>query len=377
VTWLLLGTLLPSLLVSLLAAAIIRRLAPQLGLVDKPGRRKVHSTPTPLGGGLAIWLGIMLPFAAGQLALWSLEPSGDGYLLAGRWPLPSFAAAHIGGLLQQTPKLWMLLAAGTALMLLGLADDRFGLDWRWRILVQIGVASALVSYWHGWRLTVFVEQPWITTTISVCWIVGLINSFNMLDNMDGLSGGVAAIAAAMLATVLLTTPNPITHQPQLFVSGFLLVLIGALLGFLWHNRPPARIFMGDAGSYLIGFCLALATSMATFTGGELPTHAILTPLCILAVPLYDTTTVVWIRLREGRSPFEGDKNHFSHRLVDMGMTKGQAVLTIYLTTATCGLGALLLHQVDESGAWIILLLIGCVLTLIGVLETTGRRNRRP
>ncbi len=140
-TWLLLGTLLPSLLVSLLAAASIRRLAPQLGLVDKPGHRKVHSTPTPLGGGLAIWLGIVLPFAVGQLVLWSLEPSGDGYLLAGAGPCPSFAAAHVGGLLQQSPKLWLLLAAGTVLMLLGLADDRFGLDWRWRILVQIGVAS--------------------------------------------------------------------------------------------------------------------------------------------------------------------------------------------------------------------------------------------
>ncbi len=374
--WLLLGALLPSLIVSGLAAIAIRRLAPRFGLVDKPGHRKVHTTPTPLGGGLAIWLGLIVPFAVGQFLLWSLQPTGDGYLVADHWQLPRFVAAHVGGLIQQTPKLWALLGAGTVLMLLGLADDRFGLDWRLRIIVQIGIASLLVGYWHGWRLTLFVEQPWITMIVSVCWIVGLINSFNMLDNMDALSGGVATIAAAMLATVLLTTPSPVTHQPQLFVSGFLLVLIGALLGFLWQNRPPARLFMGDAGSYLIGFCLAMAASMATFTGGDLPTHAIFTPLCILAVPLYDTTTVVWIRLREGRSPFEADKNHFSHRLVDMGMTKGQAVLTIYLTTATCGLGALLLHQVDELGAWIILLLVGCVLTLIGVLETAGRRHRR-
>jgi UDP-GlcNAc:undecaprenyl-phosphate GlcNAc-1-phosphate transferase len=366
----------PSLIVSCLAAWLIRRLAPRLGLVDKPGHRKVHATPTPLGGGLAIWLGVVVPFAVGQAVLSSLEPTGDGYLLAGRWPLPEAIAAHVGGLLQQAPKLWVLLGAGTVLMLLGLADDRFGLDWRLRIATQAAVALAVVNYWPGWRITLFVEQPWLSTAISVGWIVGLVNSFNMLDNMDGLSAGVAAIAAAMLATVLLTTPNPLTHQPQLFVSGFLIVLIGSLAGFLWHNRPPARLFMGDAGSYLVGFCLAMATSMATFTGGELPTHAILAPLCVLAVPLYDTITVVWIRLREGRSPFEGDKNHFSHRLVEMGMTKGQAVLTIYLTTATCGLGALLLHQVDELGAWVVLLLVGCVLTLIGVLETTGRRKRR-
>ncbi|MEX2561172.1 MAG: MraY family glycosyltransferase, partial [Pirellulales bacterium] len=137
-----------------------------------------------------------------------------------------------------------------------------------------------------------------------------------------------------------------------------------------------RLFMGDAGSYFIGFCLATGTAMSTFTGGEMPRHAILAPLCVLAVPLYDTATVVWIRLRQGRSPFEGDKSHFSHRLVELGMSKSQAVLTIYLTTATCGLGALLLSQVNRTGAWIILIQVGCVLTLIGVLETTGRRNRR-
>jgi UDP-GlcNAc:undecaprenyl-phosphate GlcNAc-1-phosphate transferase len=162
----------------------------------------------------------------------------------------------------------------------------------------------------------------------------------------------------------------------LFVAGFLLVLVGSLVGFLWHNRPPARLFMGDAGAYLIGFCLAVSTIMATFTGGDLPRHSILAPLCVLAVPLYDTITVVGIRLLAGRSPFEGDKNHFSHRLVELGMTKIQAVLTIYLTTATCGLGALLLHQVNAMGAAIVLLTVACVLAVVGVLEATVRHGQR-
>ena len=99
------------------------------------------------------------------------------------------------------------------------------------------------------------------------------------------------------------------------------------------------------------------------------------PLCVLAVPLYDTATVVFIRLRSGRSPFVGDKSHFSHRLVELGMTKRQAVLTIYLTTATCGLGALLLHKVDLAGAGVIVLMVVCVLALVGILETVGRRGR--
>ncbi|MEN6450288.1 MAG: MraY family glycosyltransferase, partial [Thermoguttaceae bacterium] len=163
-------------------------------------------------------------------------------------------------------------------------------------------------------------------------------------------------------------------QPQLFVAGLLLVIVGALVGFLWHNRPPARLFMGDAGSYLIGYLLAMATLTGTFAGGRMPPWAVLGPLCVLAVPLYDTATVVLIRLRSGRSPFVGDKSHFSHRLVELGLSKPRAVLTIYLTTATCGLGALLLHEVDACGAVVVGLMVVCTLALVAILETVGRRR---
>ncbi|HVX11337.1 MAG TPA: MraY family glycosyltransferase [Pirellulales bacterium] len=365
-TWLILGAAVSSLLVSLFSAAVVRRMAPRWGLIDRPGHRKVHTTPTPMGGGLAVFAGIVLPLACGYfLLLW--------------WPkdvaLPAIVAPHVAGILEQAPKLWILLGGASLLVVLGLIDDRRGLDWRTRLLVQAAVAGVLVWQWEGWRLSLYLlDHPLITGLISVVWIVGLINSFNMLDNMDGLSGGVAAIAALMLVVVLLTTPDPVTRQPQLFVAGFLLVVAGSLLGFLWHNRPPARLFMGDAGSYLVGYCLATATSMATFTGGNLPPHTILAPLCILAVPLYDTTTVVIIRLRQGRSPFEGDKNHFSHRLVELGMSKGQAVLTIYLVTATCGLAGLLLHQVDGAGAVVVVLQVLCMMAVICILEMTGRKK---
>jgi len=376
-SWLILGAILPSMFVSWAATYLVRRRAVSWGLVDQPGARKVHAAPTPLGGGLAIWAGVILPFAIGQFALWLLlDGKSAGFSdLAASLPVSEFVAPHLNGLWQQSGKLWVLLGAGTLLMLLGLADDRFGLPWWQRLGVQAALATALVV--GEWRFTLFVDVPWLTGALSVLWIVGLINSFNMLDNMDGLSGGIAAIAASMLAAVLLLAPDPITRQPQLFTGGFLLVLVGSILGFLWHNRPPAKIFMGDAGSYFIGFLLAMTTIIATFAVGDAPKrHAILAPLCVLAVPLYDTITVVLIRLRAGKSPFEGDKNHFSHRLVDLGLSKSQAVLTIYLTTATTGLGALLLYQVDGVGACIILLLVACVLTVIGILETTARRKLR-
>jgi UDP-GlcNAc:undecaprenyl-phosphate GlcNAc-1-phosphate transferase len=369
------GAMLPSLLTVWALTFLMRRVAPRWGLVDRPNARKVHQTPTPLGGGVAIALGVCATFLVGQLVLLAaLASPGFGEAL------PEFVRPHLPGLSARGVDLWILLGGASLLMVLGLLDDRFGLDWRLRLLVQFVVATTCVLS-QGWRLTAFIEIPqfgWaLSVLLSVGWIVALVNSFNMLDNMDGLSAGVAAIAAGILAAVLLVAPDPVTHRPQLFVAGFLLVLTGALLGFLWHNRPPARIFMGDAGSYFVGFCIAIATLLATYASYQSDTpHAILAPLCVMAVPLYDMTTVIWIRLREGRSPFEADKNHFSHRLVELGLTKGQAVLTIYLTTATCGLGALLLHRVDLFGALIIVLLVVCVLMIIAILESTARRKLR-
>ncbi|MCA9101873.1 MAG: undecaprenyl/decaprenyl-phosphate alpha-N-acetylglucosaminyl 1-phosphate transferase [Planctomycetales bacterium] len=373
--WLVLGAVLPSLLISWLAGFAVRRWAPRFGLVDHPGHRKVHKTPTPMGGGIAVWLAVVLPLAFGQLALFVIDSasapptSNEPSFFQ---PLYEIVRSHAAGLMTQAPRLWFLVGAATVLMVVGLRDDFRHIRWQIRLGIQTLVATAVVL--AGWRLSVFVDAPWLLTAVSVVWIVGLINSFNMLDNMDGLTAGVGTISASILAAVMLLAPDPESNQPQLFVGGFLLVLVGGLLGFLLHNRPPARLFLGDAGSYFVGFWIAVATIMATFAGGDTPPHAVLAPLCVLSVPIYDTLTVVSIRLREGRSPFEADKNHFSHRLVELGLTKPQAVLTIYLMTATTGLGALLLYQVDTVGALVILTLNVCVLALVGILETAGRRR---
>lgn len=373
--WLIAGAIAPSFLVSWAATWVMRGIARRWGLLDKPNARKVHTVPTPLGGGVGIFLGVVIPFLLGTIAL-RLVLTMDSNQRARL--VPSFVLPHVDGLADRMGGLWILLTCGFILMVLGLLDDRFGLPWKPRLAIEFAVAIFCVLY-QGWRLTAFIELPylsWISSIVlSTLWIVALINSFNMLDNMDGLSSGVAAIAAGILAAVLLVAPDPQTHQPQLFVAGLLLVIVGSLLGFLCHNWPPARIFMGDAGSYFIGFFIAISTLLATYTSysSDRP-HAVLAPLCVMAVPLYDMTTVLYIRLREGRSLFQGDKNHFSHRLVDLGFSKPRAVLTIYLTTATCGLGALLLHRVDQLGAAVILLMIICVLTLIAVLESTARRK---
>jgi UDP-GlcNAc:undecaprenyl-phosphate GlcNAc-1-phosphate transferase len=355
-----------------LATFVVRANAQRFGLIDLPGERKVHTTPTPRGGGVGIWLGVVGVFATGQLALVLVTKNAQ---LGAQ--VPEAFRLHLGGIAAQTPKLWIILGGGTALMLLGLADDRGGLSWQLRLLVEFVVAAVCVWLVPSLRLTAFLDYPVVTGALSALWIVALINSFNMLDNMDGLSAGVAAIAASVLAAIMLMSPNPESQQPQLFVAGLLLVLVGSLLGFLWHNRPPARIFMGDSGAYFIGFMIAAATLLASYTGYQGPRrHAILAPLVVMAVPLYDMLSVIGIRLASGRSPFAADKNHFSHRLVDLVLTKVQAVLTVYLTTATCGLAALLLHRVYGVGAVLIVLLVACILALIGILETTARRTIR-
>jgi UDP-GlcNAc:undecaprenyl-phosphate GlcNAc-1-phosphate transferase len=356
---------LPALLTSAATTALMRRLAPKWGLVDHPEIRKVHTTPTPLGGGIGIWLGVVLPVGAAHVTVW-LVRLGES---SPNW-IPEEIAVHFDGVLYRSGQMWSILAAGTLLAGMGLLDDLKNIPWQPRLLIQCFVAVALVG--GGVRATVFAPQPWIGMVMSVLWILVLVNAFNFLDNMDGLSSGTAMIASLLFAVIMLAS----TSEPHWLVAGALLVLAGSLGGFLFfHNWTPARIFMGDSGSYFIGLLLACLTILGTFyeESSGMSRHVILAPLCILAVPLYDFCSVMLIRLSQGRSPFQPDKSHFSHRLVEIGMQPRFAVLMIYLATLITGLGALWLYQVSEwSGALLVIALTICVLAIIAVLETVGR-----
>ena len=366
-----LAVLLIACAVSLLVVGWVKRNALRLGLIDLPNERKVHTIPIPRGGGLGIWLGVLSVFALGTLAV----------ALANTWPtlteqaLPASLLELIPGMWSKLGSIWLLLAGGSVVALLGLMDDRFGLDWRVRIAVEFAVAAAVV-YGLKLQLTAYIDLPWLTPILSIFWIVMLINSFNMLDNMDALSAGVAAIVSGMLALMLLSSPEPAQGQPQWFVAIMVLALLGGLLGFLRHNWPPASIFMGDSGSYFVGYWIAVTTLLSTYSGaqGQAP-HAVFAPLCLLAVPIYDTLSVIAIRLREGRSPFQADKKHFSHRLVELGMTKKQAVGAIYLATLTCSLGALLLPRTDWIGAGLVLGIVLAMMAWIALLENFTSRKR--
>ncbi len=357
------GCLISAFWMSFLATGLMRLIAPRIGLIDKPAARKVHVVPTPLGGGIGIWCGVVLPLLVAQILIWIWRKNPPEWL-------PLELTQHLAGANFRARELWGIIAAATVLSITGLVDDFRPLSWRLRIALQFGVSIAVVL--SGVRATVFVSNPWIGIVASVIWFVVMVNSFNFLDNMDGLSGGIALIVSTIFAVMMLTKPG----DPHWFVGGFFLIVAGSLIGFLCHNWSPARIFMGDAGSYFLGFAIASMTILGTFyTPSDHNRHVILAPLCVLAVPLYDICSVVLIRIREGRSPFQPDKKHFSHRLVALGLTKVQAVLTVQLTTLTTGLLGLMLYAVTTwNAAVVIVACVGCVLMLIAILEAAPRES---
>ena len=233
----------------------------------------------------------------------------------------------------------------------------------------MAIAAAFVAAFNVRALT-FLDKlgagPVPSIVLTVLWITAITNAFNFLDNMDGLSAGVAAVCtAAFLATAL--------SIQQWFVAAALSLLLGALLGFLCFNFAPASIFMGDAGSLVIGLLLGVLTVRTTFLrpGEDFGAgwYAVFAPLIVLAVPLYDLIVVSLIRLSRGRSPFVGDTNHFSHRLVARGMTKRTAVLCIYLVTAATAVAAVILPHTRSP---LVAILIFCqtllILGVVAVLE---------
>jgi UDP-GlcNAc:undecaprenyl-phosphate GlcNAc-1-phosphate transferase len=351
---------LPGFAVSLLATWAMRRIAPRFGLVDHPAARKVHAVPTPLGGGIGIWLGIVLPLLAVELVA-ATAPAG----------LPGELSDLLVGAAARRGQLWSLVAAGTLLSCVGLLDDLKPQSWKPRLALQFLLAAGLV-WGAGIKATLFVGWPWLGEAATVLWLLVLMNAFNFLDNMDALSGGIALIASLLFAVMMLG----FTPQPHWLVGGFLLLLAGSIGGFLVHNAPPARIFMGDTGSHLLGMMLGAMTVVGTFYEYDrTPPHVALAPLCVLAVPLYDFTSVILIRLCQGRSPFQPDKSHFSHRLAELGMSKPLAVATIHLATVMTGLGGLLLYVVPTGvGAALVVAHVACALAVVAILETTARRR---
>ena len=304
-------TMIASFVLALLLTPIARRLAYRFNVLDQPSGRKVHTTTTPYMGGLAIYGGLVL-------ALLLFTPSD--YLVE-----------------------MLVIAAGASwLALIGLIDDRRGLGFKVKLLAQVLAAIGLVL--AGVSINV-LHVPLVDALLTVIWVVALTNALNFLDNMDGLAAGLAGIAAGFFFIMAV-------GEGQGLVASLAAAICGAAIGFLVFNFNPASIFMGDMGSQVLGFVLAvLAIKLRFSTPLSIATWSV--PVIVLGLPIFDISLVVFTRLREGRSPAEAGKDHTSHRLAQMGLGNRNAVLVLYGVCLALGGIALVVSRSTPQTALII------------------------
>lgn len=339
------------------ATLAIIRVSRRLGAIDTepmPGQEKMTRRAIPNTGGIAIVLGFALPMLLGLLAV-GLAPGAVTSLV------PALAK-HIEGIAEVIPDAAVVLVALLGLHALGLADDRRPLGPFIKLGVMLGISLVVVRLTDTRLLTLldgYVGGAWLSIALTVLWFGVVINAMNFMDNMDGLAGGTATVASAFFLAAALI-------NGQWFIAACLALLLGACLGFLVWNFAPAKIFMGDGGSLALGFLLAFLTTRTTYydpatAGGW---YAVFMPLLVLAVPLYDFVSVTLIRISQGKSPFVGDLQHFSHRLHRRGLSVRQTALVVYGATAITGVGGIALASLQP---WQAILIGAQTLLVLGVI----------
>lgn len=324
----LLRPFLAGLLTALFLTPICRRLASRIGFLDAPATQKLHQSPTPRLGGPAIYTSLLL----------------------GLW---------IGG--PTHPALIGIVGGATLLLLVGLVDDWRGLAPATKLGAQLLAASLAVG--TGVQIT-FLGHPVLGIPLTLLWIIGITNAFNLLDNMDGLSAGIASIGAATFAVLAARYYHVGPEQSATAMTAG--ALAGACLGFLRYNIHQASIFMGDSGSLVVGFVLATLAALGSWHSPKVST-SILIPILVLAYPIFDTTLVTVLRWRRGQSIFEGGKDHSSHRLVNLGLGRTEAVFLIYLFALCHALTAALITSVTFRLSLLALAVSVSVLFIFGMV----------
>lgn len=313
-----------SLALALGLTPVVRVVARRLGLVAKPKTDRWHKQPTAMMGGIAIWLSVLTT-----------------YIL----------------FLPHTPHTWVIVTVSTFLFFVGLVDDLIHTKPYQKLIGQIVGAAAVVNY--GLTLP-WTRSALANMAITIFWLIGITNAINLLDNMDGLATGIAAIASAFLTLNFVAGNQPVEAM-------LMAVFTAALVGFLIYNSNPASIFMGDCGSMFIGFFLA-STALVNLSGGRsrsfLPVLAV--PILVLFIPIFDTTFVTILRKLSGRAASQGGRDHTSHRLVALGMSERRAVWMLYGLAAVSGLLAVAVRALRPDVSIALLFGFIIILTLLGV-----------
>jgi UDP-GlcNAc:undecaprenyl-phosphate GlcNAc-1-phosphate transferase len=326
-------------LLALVLTPFVRRLALRNGLVDRPNRRRVNTRPIPRGGGLAVAVAFLV--AAGAFSF----IDQDGRIV----PRPVFMDAG---------NIVALFVGGAVAAAIGVLDDLFDLRARWQLIGQVAVAVFAVVFGIGitsinnpFGPGTIVFQGIFSVGITIVWIVGMMNSINFIDGLDGLSSGIALIGALTLGLISLTTQ---VGQPYIAVLCF--ALAGALLGFLRWNFHPAIVFAGTGGVMFVGYTLAVLSILGS--------AKVAVALLVLAVPIIDTFWILVRRIASGRSPFTPDRGHIHHRLLDLGLSHRQTVLLIYAICAALAVLSFVLSGANQVYAFLgVLVAFGLVLLL--------------
>ena len=320
--------LLCALVVSFLMCPLVKSFAYKIGAIDVPkDSRRMHKKPTPRLGGLAIFLG----FIVSLLIFVPIDRQLRGILLG-----------------------------AVIIVVLGVVDDITPLRAYFKFVVQI--VAALVAVYHGVVVNVlsnpnvFSDKPywslgWLSVPITVLWIVGITNSVNLIDGLDGLANGVSTISAVtMLVIALLVSEG----QSALVMAA----LVGACVGFMPYNRNPAQMFMGDTGSTFLGYILATISIQGLFKYYAIISFAV--PFLILGLPMFDTLFAIVRRLAHGQNPMSPDRGHIHHRLIDMGLNQKQAVAALYVVSSILGLSAVVLTTSGAMRAMLFLVAVAVV-----------------
>ncbi len=328
--------------ISLALTPLVKLLARKVGAMDIPkDERRMHRTPIPRMGGVAIFFGFLISVLIFQKLSLSSELSG-------------------------------ILLGSVIIVILGVLDDILTLRALPKFLVQI--VAAIIVVLSGCRIEHFMGftlPDWLSYPVSVIWIVAITNAINFIDGLDGLAAGVSAISAGtMLIVALLLVPDPTAMVCAILLAA----LVGACVGFIPYNFNPATIFMGDTGSTFLGFMLA---SISIF--GLFKTYAVISfavPFLVLGLPIFDICFAVIRRVAHGQSPMHADRGHVHHRLIDMGFSQKQAVAISYLLSAILGLSAVVLTDRGEVQAMIFLIAVIVVGAIgVGLIFTTHHAKK--
>lgn len=327
-----------SLLTVIIITPFIKRLAIKIGAVDRPDKRKVHSKLMPRMGGLAIVIGV----AVGAIAAGLFESS--------------IRTITIGACI---------------IIILGVLDDKFNLSAKVKFAVQVLVACMIAS--SGLTMDFFsvpffedrLQLGWLAFPVTVLWIVGITNSINLIDGLDGLAAGISVIGLSTIAFMALTAD-------KILILSISAVVIASTLGFLVHNFHPAKIFMGDTGSLFLGYMIAILSLLGLYKSVTL--FSIVVPVIILGVPIFDTSFAIIRRLLNKQPISAPDKSHIHHRLMAFGLSHRMTVIAIYLIGIIFSLSAILL---TTATLWLsVFILFMLVLFVQIIAEVTGLVNEK-